>query len=238
MKNQYFGDIRDLFKYDLVLELLSENKFLDRFCFIPMLTANQSSSHGGMTNYDRARAGTQRTELRSFLEKCVRENRRNINELKEFFGTYSLGRRIDFAIYKPDEHFSDKIRTRYFDEVELGVLCKSLILVDPDIGLEVKSMKGREENYITFSEVKFLFDRMGRCSVLMIFQFIPRVRRSEYFSRLGRKLRKVVNSPPVLWVSDNQVAFFVVTKNFRIQRLIMNTISRYGKTYNLITGRS
>lgn len=28
MKNQYFGDTRDLFKYDLVLELLLRNEFL------------------------------------------------------------------------------------------------------------------------------------------------------------------------------------------------------------------
>lgn len=238
MKNQYFGDIRDLFKYDLVLELLSENNFLDRFLFIPMLTASESSSHGGKTSYDLARAGTQRIELRTFLERCVRENRRNINELKEFFGTCNLGRKIDFAICKPDEYFSHKTRAEYFNEIELELLCKSVILVDPDIGFEVKSMKGREESYVTFSEIKFLFDRMERRSVLMVFQFIPRVRRPEYLSQLGRKMRKVVNSPPVLWVSDNQVAFFVVAKSIPIQKLVTNTISHYGKTHDMITGRS
>lgn len=49
MKNQYFGDTRDLFKYDLILELLLENDFLERFTFIPMLTEDTENLHGRRT---------------------------------------------------------------------------------------------------------------------------------------------------------------------------------------------
>ncbi|MCJ2670040.1 MAG: hypothetical protein LN416_05970, partial [Candidatus Thermoplasmatota archaeon] len=62
MKNQYFGDTRDLFKYDLVLELLLGTE-LRRFTFIPMLTRDEESSDGGKTDYGNATAGTQRRFL-------------------------------------------------------------------------------------------------------------------------------------------------------------------------------
>lgn len=92
MKNQYFGDTRDLFKYDLMLELLLKNDFLKRFTYIPMLTENVQNFHGRRINYDEARAGTQRSELSSFLAKCEVENRRNIDELNKFFESFKFPR--------------------------------------------------------------------------------------------------------------------------------------------------
>lgn len=235
MKNQYFGDTRDLFKYDLILELLSKNKLLDCFCYIPMLTANENSSHGGKTKYDRARAGTKRMELRSFLERCVRENRRNINELKHFFATCHIGRKIEFAIYASNEYFHHRERAKYFAEIEPGLLRNSLVLIDPDVGIEIGSMKGREEGYVTFSEVESLFSRMDGNSVLVVFQFIPRVERKSYFSGICRKLKETV-SAPVLFISDNHIAFFILTKGTVMQRRVVNAINGYTKAYGLIMG--
>jgi len=38
MKNQYFGDINDFFKYDLVLSLIEKIENFKCFTLIPMLT--------------------------------------------------------------------------------------------------------------------------------------------------------------------------------------------------------
>jgi hypothetical protein len=237
LKNQYFGDTRDLFKYDLILELLLKNDFLERFTFIPMLTEDTENLHGRRTNYGNARAGTQRKELIKFLRRCIAENRRNIAELEEFFRSVKLTRKVDFEIYRKNEFFSHETRAGYFGEISGQLLSRSVILVDPDIGLDVKSMRDREKKYITYAEVGLLFSRMDRNSLLVIFQFIPRVERRKYLIQIGRKLKRTLNCSSVLYVSDNQVVFFILTKDLQVQNHVTNTINEYRKTYNLITGR-
>lgn len=118
MKNQYFGDTRDLFKYDLVLEILLKNSFTDTFTFIPMLTKNEPSRYGARTDYSKATAGFRRRELKNFLEECVEEGRRNIEELERFFKQTRLTRRLSLRIYKKNEYFSHESRERYFSEIE------------------------------------------------------------------------------------------------------------------------
>jgi len=71
MKNQYFGDNRDLFKYDLIIEILTKGEFIRHFTFIPMLTEDDDTKHGGKTNRNEAKAGTKNIELKNFLNKCV-----------------------------------------------------------------------------------------------------------------------------------------------------------------------
>jgi len=112
-----------------------------------------------------------------------------------------------------------------------------VILVDPDIGLEVKSMRNKKEKYITYVEVELLFSQMDRNSLLGIFQFIPRVERRKYFTHIDRKLKRALNCFSVLYVSDSQVVFFILTKDLEVQNHITDTINGYSKTYNLITGR-
>lgn len=238
MKNQYFGDIRDLFKYDLVLEILLKNSFTDTFTFIPVLTKNEPSRYGARTDYSQATAGFRRRELKNFLERCVEEGRRNIEELERFFKQSKSTRRLSLRIYKKNEYFPHESRERYFSEIEDHFLSASVILVDPDIGLEVKSMKGGKEKYVKYSEVKLLYNRMDKNSVLAVFQFIPRVKREKYFSQICRRLKMALRTPHICYISDNQIAFFILTKNMKMQRLVKDIIDGYGKGYNLITGRN
>jgi hypothetical protein len=46
MKHQFFGDRRDLFKYDLLLDVLRGMPALARLTLIPMLTPDDGSGHG------------------------------------------------------------------------------------------------------------------------------------------------------------------------------------------------
>lgn len=236
MKNQYFADIRDLFKYDLVLEFLLQSG-LKRFTFIPMLTKDEPDYRGGRTDYSKARAGTDRKELAEHLMACIKEGRRDIGELGRVMRSSAPTAGIDLTIYAKDLVFTHEARRRYFDRIDHGLLERSIILVDPDVGLEVKSMGGREERYVAYNEIKLLYDRMDGRSVLIVFQFIPRVRRIPYISRLRTRLaRHVARDGGVCYVSDNQVVLLALAKGSRSKHLARNVIIGYAKRYGLLSG--
>ncbi|MBA7473155.1 hypothetical protein ES707_08489 [subsurface metagenome] len=73
MKNQYFGDIRDLFKYDLILKIMQQCPSLKQFTFIPMLTANDNRTDGNRRGFDdkrmQGRPGSENAELVKYLHK-------------------------------------------------------------------------------------------------------------------------------------------------------------------------
>lgn len=63
MKNQFFADRRDFFKYDLLLELL-EGGQLSGLTLVPMLTPDDGGPDGRFTRY---RCGNRRAGLYKFL---------------------------------------------------------------------------------------------------------------------------------------------------------------------------
>lgn len=236
MKNQYFGDSRDLFKYDLVLELLQETE-LRRFTFVPMLTRDEKTSHGGKTNYARGRPGTQRHFLTRFLQDCLSGGRRDIRELERLFREAEELARFELSIHGEATYFTHEDRKRYFSSIGEEQLIGSIIVVDPDNGLEVKNPTGGKAKYIMYEEVKGLYRRMDDRSVLIVFQYIPRVKRGEFFSRIcGRLSSESTGGSPVQFVSDNQVAFFALTKRGAVREAVGDALASYAKPYELITG--
>lgn len=237
MKNQYFGDTRDLFKYDLILELLLKTN-LNHFTFIPMLTKNEKNTNGRRINYRRAKAGTKRTTLRSFLEKCLEEDRRRIEELERFFRGSKLTKKMGVTIFGKNRYFSDENREQYFESIKADLLKGSVILVDPDVGLELKNTKGRAEKYVKYKEIIDLHNHMDKDSILLIFQFIPRVEREKYFYKIGQKILEVtVKKDPVLFISDNQIVFFILIKDLRLLQTVARILVDYANTYGLKIGR-
>jgi hypothetical protein len=236
MKNQYFGDISDLFKWDLVLEILTKIRGLNHFTYIPMLTPDDDSKDGMRLDYSKKCAGAKREELVKFLQDCVKRGKRDIKELKRFFKESELTKGLSIDIYKESEYFSHEKREEYFANINKNLLSNSLIEVDQDIGIEVKSMKGREEKYIKYEEINILFNQMDENSVLMIWQFIPRVKREPYFLKLSEKLETITGTRP-LYISDNRVVFFILVKNERLRNLVHSVICEYAKIYGLLVGK-
>jgi len=71
MNRKYFGDTRDLFKFDLVRHLVKSLPELEGFAFVPMLTEDSTAGtkrRGGALDLDRAlkagKAGSQNQALR------------------------------------------------------------------------------------------------------------------------------------------------------------------------------
>ena len=51
MNRGYFGDVRDLFKFDLIKEIIQGFEKIERFTYIPMLT-NDDDKHGNIRNFE------------------------------------------------------------------------------------------------------------------------------------------------------------------------------------------
>ncbi len=224
MKNQYFGDVRDLFKYDLVLKVMQGTRRLKRFVFIPMLTPDDARSDGSRTDYFRARAGTRNRELVEHLQACVVEGRRDIREIEGFLAS----RGLEVSVYGDGMHpFDRRNRAEYFTSIDDRLLYSSLILLDPDIGLEVKDA---DEKHLMYSEVKQLYRRMRYNSALMIFQFLPPENRPTYLYRRCMELKGLTGDEP-LHISDNEVIFFFLTKNKALKGEVRKALEDYGRAY-------
>ena len=233
MKNQYFGDNRDLFKYDLVLQIIKEG-LAKHFTFIPMLTPDVPSSknakrEGEQRNRSRAKAGRENRDLRKFLDRFSDKNKRDIKHLNVWFKKS----RIKAVTLR--NYFSHADRVKYFREASKILLPKSVICVDPDVGLEFEVRKPKEK-HILYSELTDLYKQMDNDSLLMVFQFIPRKKRETYFPRICGELKQKLGSPPI-YISDNQIAFFFLAKDSSLRNSLGNTLYGYRKSYpKLIIG--
>ena len=232
MKNQYFGDIRDLFKYDLIQRILKELSSSQKFTFIPMLTKyDPKRGDGNKSDFARAkkdgRPGTNNERLIGFLKKYgeIDKDKRDFTKI----GNYFKSEGIKVLIYKDKghEYFEHKARDRYFKNIPGEYLHKSLVFVDPDIGLEVKNPT---EKHLLYSKVRELYDRMDEGSILMIYQHFPREDHKKYPRRRANKLRDRTENLPIC-ISDNEIIFFLLTKNEGLKNQLERIISRYKKDY-------
>ena len=198
MKNQYFGDVRDLFKYDLISRIIQETNSINRFLFIPMLTENDNRGDGNKIDYNKAKAGTQNKDLMTYLKNCVNMGRRNITEIKRYFESKEI------KVYIYNELFIHRNRESYFDEIRKELFLHSLIFVDPDNGLEIKQSN---ERHLLYHEANDLYNCMDKDSILMIYQHFPRENHTEYLRRRTDELEKLTEDSPI-YISDNEIIFF------------------------------
>lgn len=227
MKNQYFGDIRDLFKYDLILKVIQDIDLIHQLLFIPMLTENDKSTEGNKTNHSKAKAGTLNDELIAYLRSCVDNNRRNISEIEKYYKSKG----INLFLYQ--QPFTCKTRNVYFNEIKARgeLFCNSLVFVDPDIGMEIKKPT---EKHILYNEIKGLYEFMNANSVLMIFQYIPYLKnRKEYRNTRTEELKSILQTSPV-YISSNDVIFFFLAKDYQIRNQIEITIKKYNSKYSAL----
>ncbi len=222
MKDQYFGDNKDLFTYDLIWQIM-QSGLVEHFTFIPMLTPNDNGRHGQKWHREKAKAGTQNKELMNFLDKCVQEGRRDIKQLESFFARHGIETTI---YYGEDRYFSHQQRQQHFAQIGNELLSNSLIFVDPDVGLEVKN-SGKE--HVLYSEVKSLYDRMDRSSILMLFQHFPRQPRQQYLNTRAEELKEKVCGDYPICIDDNEVIFFFLTKNESLEHSLTHIVQEYAR---------
>jgi hypothetical protein len=219
MKNQYFGDIRDQFKYDLILTImqLHPGLRLKQFTFIPMLTKNDHRTDGNKRGVEerkrRYRPGSRNDELVHFLRRSdgIGPEERDFTEILGLFND----KRVRTTIYGTG-YFSHRSRDAYFSNVPGHMLESALVLVDPDNGLEVNHSS---EKHLLYSEVNSLLARMSKNSALMIYQHFPRQNHDRYLEWRTRELFEKTTISPV-WITDDEIIFFFMVKD-RVERTKM-----------------
>lgn len=223
MKNQYFGDNRDLLKFDLVYQIVG-NGLADRFTYIPMLTANEAQAEEPHICRYEASGGTQNKELVGFLDKAIINEKRNIGQLEEFFKSSG----IPVFIYAREKIFAHEDRRAYFDGIGKSFLTKSLILVDPDKGLEEDT---NGAGNLLFTELKSLYDRMDEDSCLMFTQRFPYDLYEEYLGMRCDEIKDQIPGSQPISVDDLDSIIFFMTKNPSLQKRLLSILQDYTRQY-------
>lgn len=231
MNRRYSGDIRDLFKIDLVVHLMNEIPALRRFTFVPMLTEEESGAGGEDGRKKdlgaavvKGRAGSRNAALLRSMKRL-----QEINSDTEYFRAihdlFDHRRILIRIVEKP--LFTHANRQDYFNSLFLQFPTKSLIFLDPDTGLEVKNPTKR---HLLFNEVKRVYDRMDDTSVLMIYQHIPRVVREGYIQRRCAELEACTGMHPHS-LTDNEIVFFFLSKSPAMNADLARAIRSYIDPY-------
>jgi hypothetical protein len=231
MNRIYFGDTRDLFKFDLVRHIMKAFPDLASFTFVPMLTEDEkptgtkktASKDLGLAQKN-GKAGTRNLELMVDMGRLQEIN----DDLAYFQGirSYFSKENIIVDILHRDT-FSHEHRDNYFKKVFEKFPEKSLIFLDPDTGLEVKNPTQR---HLLFDEVKKIYDHMDNQSILMIYQHIPRVVRTGYIRKRCKDIAAITHSRPET-ITDNEIVFFILTKNPLLKTRLCAVLGDYADQY-------
>ena len=206
MKDQYFTDEHDFFKWDFLEDVLDACSELERFTNIAMLTPPDASGEG---NRDQYPCSNRRQELYNFLQEC-RGGKRAVAELERH---YSHKR---YRYWQHAAPYTWEDRETYFDAVPKESLEDALIFFDPDIGLEWGSHSYMREQGID----KYVFDESvrsiaRRCkrAIIVIYQHLQRNRAHSLADaqQRCRRLHRLVNTDFSLFLSDGKIAFLTVT---------------------------
>jgi hypothetical protein len=251
MKDQYFADERDCLKYDLWMELADHLTKPKRLPFVPMLTAPDGTEQGGKTKYV---VGERRECLYSFLRRCIGDGRRAITELRQFFAS-EIGRCYAYQPYRDGDtqrngFFEDKGRKEYFDSIPPESLCNSVVLIDPDTGLETNGSywRRRRERYVKYEDIVSVAKRTIGNSVLAIVQFPQRnsnLAKNDMDFRAGRLYQVLVCSGmdgwSVYWIAQKKpktdtvgdLAFFVLVRDPGPAKKVKNILRNYAKRHSM-----
>jgi hypothetical protein len=174
------------------------------------------------------RPGTNNERLIGFLKKYgeIDKDKRDFTKI----GNYFKSEGIKVLIYKDKghEYFEHKARDGYFKNIPGEYLYTPLIFVDPDNGLQIKNST---KKHLLYSEVRDdLYRRMDKDSILMIYQQFPREDHIKYLRRRAIELKRLTEDLPI-YISDNEIIFFLLTKNGGLKNQLEKIISRYRKDY-------
>lgn len=227
MKHQYFGDIIDLFKYDL-LQTLSQDIGFNQILFIPLLTENDNGNDGNKRNYEKAQAGNKNQKLIDFFKSkhSNHKHERNAKIIEEYF----TKEKINFR-FEPEEIFRNKNRKEYFLALlsSLSTLNakNQLLFFDPDNGMQVKHNK---DKHIKYQELKNHLDMVCKNSVLSVIQF--RHRANWKISQQKRKNDLIIEvSPFVTFIANKTIALYFITKSHKRLNEVKKSLKNYKKSY-------
>ncbi len=228
MKNQYFGDIIDLFKYDL-LETLHRELKLSGISFVPMLTPNEEKpkkqNEGNKRNFEN-KAGSKNENLLKFIKQIPEKKEdRNFREIETYFRD-----KIDFEIFEHlnlSEYFEHPKRIKHFEHLLENKFEKQVVFFDPDNGMEVKKNNHR---HVKFDELKMFYKAMSEDSVIVVIQFRPRITWGKLMNEKLPKA-KIEITEFINYITNDHVGFFVFSKSETTSKSVQTILENYQRQY-------
>ena len=216
MKNQFFGDTRDLFKFDLIEHVMKSLDELKRFAFIPMLTPDEKPKS--------IKPGTKNKNLVAFFNEG---KKRDIHDIQEYFKRRRITAEIhgEKGVYFKNDKES---RRKYFDQINDDWLVDSLVFLDPDTGMKEKEPTAK---HVLFSEIQQIYERMNENSIIMIYQHHSRKNREQDRQDRAKEIENKTGTAKPLVISDNDIMFLFLTKNAAIKTHLQQALKDYVRNY-------
>ena len=200
MKNQYFGDRRDYFKYEVLERLAAGLTEMQQLTCLWMLTPPDGTGQGHVPFTPDPElpdlTGFFRSRLNSADPGQIRVGK---------MGAYFEGRPFGFFSYRDDrEDFGPATRSEYFTSVPDEALRRAVVFFDPDNGME----PGRAtEKHLRFEELARVLARMDAASVAVVFQYSRRV--GDFWAVMARQLRDRLLRH-LAYIAEPTLAFYVL----------------------------
>ena len=221
MRNQYFGDSKDLLKFDLIEKVLAGIPSLERFTYIVTLTDDQEMMPG-------SKLGSNNRQLVEFLEKCLWSERKQVREIVKYYEPKK-------TVHIYDVPFKHATRRAYFDRIPLELLQNSLVSLDPDIGFQSQAP---DERHLRFEEAANVLGKMDDSSILMVFQHLRQGKKlADTIKDINLKLREAcdqqmkVSELHELWISGAGVDFLFVTRSPKQFEQLHRIATEYREAY-------
>ncbi len=224
MNAKYFGDTKDLFKYDLITSLIKGFKGrIDRVVIVPMLTKYDPNFKGnpGCRNTDLI-ACFRRLRRTEEVDHYYDELKSYIKELKTDINKKKVRIRIEKS-----EIFSKQKRDEYFRSIYENFPTAALVFIDPDTGIKEKEFT---EKHLSFSELKKFYDQLDNESILMVYQHYQRRRLHPHDEPKKKfdELAALTGASPVI-IADNTVMFLFLTKNPELHETLTGILRNYAR---------
>jgi len=200
MKQQYFGDARDYFKYELLTSLMRGLPRLGQLTCVWMLTPPTVRREGNRAFLPDPRL----PELTEFFRSRLRNGSRDLGQMRTFFA--SCGFRY-FPYGDAPPYFSMVSRQSYFRDIPDKALAGSLVFFDPDTGMEPRRLL---DKHLGFGELADVFDRLDRDSVAVVYQHLRRVR--SCWDLISGQVRTQLRAN-VAYIAQGDLSFLVVPRD-------------------------
>jgi hypothetical protein len=208
------------------------------FTFIPLLTeSNGKPDRESGTKKDMAKAvkagkaGSQNSNLLEHVSR-LQEIDSDLDYVQSLH-SYFKNENILMDILHP-QTFTHKERERYFNNVFANFPKKSLVFLDPDIGLEESKP---DQRHLLFSEVMMIYEHLDAGSVLMIYQHFGRKAHKDFIRQRCSQLSELPGSSP-LTITDNEIIFFLCTKSPGMQERLEAALESYANSYPALSSCS
>ena len=221
MKDQYFGDINDYRKYGLLRSIESVGELKPLVAW--MLTPNDGSTDGKLITYLNQPNKWEKFDppLYQELSRLLSQNEKRqvslIEDAKLLNGVKYFSKLV------PD---SASERNAWFSALLDKSLESNFVFLDPDNGLEIKSIPYGSKNsskYLYWHEVSALWSSGNS---LLIYQHFTREKREDFLQRILNALSEKTEGSVVTAFSTPHVVFLMALQpeNHELHKLIINSV--------------